>query len=49
MTQKEFKKILKSMDIEKVTKFKIIICDKGYDSKENHIAVKKLWIFCDNT
>ena len=38
---KEFKKILKSMDIEIVSKFKIIIDIKGYDLEENHVIAKK--------
>jgi len=38
---KEFKKVLENMDKELVSKFKIIIGDKGYDSEENHIIAKR--------
>jgi len=38
---KEFKKVLENMDKELVSKFKIIIGDKGYDSEENHVITKR--------
>ncbi len=42
---KEFKKTLKNMDNEIISKFRIIIGDKGYDSEENHIIAKN-HVFC---
>ncbi len=38
---KEFKKTLEKMDREIISKFRIIIGDKRYDSEENHIIAKK--------
>jgi len=38
---KEFNKTLENMDREIISKFNIIIGDKGYDSEENHIIAKK--------
>ena len=38
---KEFKKTLENMDKELVSKFKLIIGDKGYDSEENHVIAKR--------
>jgi len=38
---KEFKKTLKNMDKEIISKFKIIIGDKRYDSEENHVILKR--------
>ena len=38
---KEFKKALENMDKELVSKFRLIIGDKGYDSEENHVIAKR--------
>jgi len=40
---KKFKRMLENMDSEVIGKFRI--CDKGYDSEENHVIVKRYGLF----